>query len=454
MGSVEQASRTLKRLAPAGSRVVLGVSGGPDSQALLHLVGRLGKRLAWDSVCAVGVDHGLRPEARDELSLAEELAECFSIPFLMRQVEVSRTGNLLAAARSARYAALRQVAKKCGATRIAVAHTATDQVETFLLNAMRGAGLRGIGAIRPRRGPLIRPLLSVPRAEILDYLGKHGVPFAHDPSNRDQRRSRARLRQRVLPELSGLCPNLEAQVERLTRLARSDERYLLRIARTELAAQKGPLGSLQIADFLSRPQAITGRILRLWLRSARITASASNISKLRAEMARPRGGLSLGGRQLRVEQGHLWVVDEEPFACALPLPGIAHLPHLSLHIESQVLPAVLGETDPSLWTFRGAPTVAFDADRLHLDLEIRTFRSGDRVQPFGLNGQVKIGDMFTNHKIPRPLRRKWPLVVMAGEGGDVVWVVGIRRGSAAPVTAETQRIAVLTVSGKLPWHVG
>lgn len=229
---------------PRGGTVLVGVSGGPDSIALLDALARLREDLGL-VVVAHGVDHGLRDEAGGELDLAEEVARARDVAFGRSRVSVARGGNVQARAREARYRALAQAAREAGAVALATAHHADDRAETVLLRLLRGAGATGL-AVLPARAPLapelggdgtlalVRPLLRARRADVEAHVARHRLPYAMDPSNDDRRFLRARVRHEILPRLAELDP---AIVPHLGALA--DELFA---AREALAS--GRLGEL------------------------------------------------------------------------------------------------------------------------------------------------------------------------------------------------------------------
>ena len=204
-----------------GSVLLIAVSGGPDSMALLHVLARLAPKLALE-VRAHGVDHGLRSEAAGELDLAEAFAGKLGVPFARSLVRVAPGGNLQARARTARYAALADAARAAGTKAVATAHHADDRAETVLLRLLRGAGPQGL-AVLPPRAPLgttalelVRPFLRARRSVVIAHVDRHAVPFARDPSNEDPRYLRTRVRHEVLPLLAELSPGI---FEHLTALA-------------------------------------------------------------------------------------------------------------------------------------------------------------------------------------------------------------------------------------------
>jgi tRNA(Ile)-lysidine synthase len=216
-------------LAPRGTSVLVAVSGGPDSMALLHVLARLRSKHGF-SLFAHGIDHGLRPEAPAELDLAEALARALDVPFRRTRVDVAAGGNLQARARKARYAALHAAAREVGATRVATGHHADDRAETLLMRILRGAGPGGLAVLPPIaafpipvRTPaddapiyLVRPLVRARRAEVEAHIARHGIRFAEDPSNAQSRYLRTRVRKELMPILTALDPRV---VEHLCALA-------------------------------------------------------------------------------------------------------------------------------------------------------------------------------------------------------------------------------------------
>ncbi|HEY8088023.1 MAG TPA: tRNA lysidine(34) synthetase TilS [Polyangiaceae bacterium] len=200
---------------PRGSRVVVAVSGGPDSMALLHVLAGLRSSHAF-GLFAHGVDHGLRAEASVELDRAEDFSRSLDVPFSRSNLQVTPGGNLQARARTARWTALRTASSRAGADRIATGHHAEDRAETLLLRILRGTRPQGLGVLPPCDGDRIRPLFRARRADIDAHVGRHHVPFSVDPSNRDPRFLRSRVRYEILPRLEHLSPRI---IEHLCALA-------------------------------------------------------------------------------------------------------------------------------------------------------------------------------------------------------------------------------------------
>jgi tRNA(Ile)-lysidine synthase len=248
-----------------GARILCAVSGGPDSMALLDVLARLRQKLGFELV-AHGVDHGLRVEAAAELDLAEAHAKLLRVAFARSVLAVPPGGNLQARARTARYAALDAAARDAGATLTATAHHADDRAETVLLRLLRGSGPRGLAVLPARAGDRVRPLIRARRSDILLHVHRHQVPYSDDPSNRDRRHQRVRVREELLPLLSELSPGI---VEHLTALA---DALGASQAEKQLALELPvALGRAQ-RRLLTRAVALRQRGARIWLSGGDVLA--------------------------------------------------------------------------------------------------------------------------------------------------------------------------------------
>jgi len=213
---LRRSARTLREETPLarGDGVVVAVSGGGDSIALLHVLARLRAELGIE-LFAHGVDHGLRPEAGAELDLAERLASELGVEFSRTVLTLSDGGNLQARARDARYAALDAVRQRRGARWVATAHHESDRAETVLLRILRGASPRGLGVLPAASPGRLRPLIRSPLSAIKSHLERHGLAFANDPSNRNPRFLRTRIRHELIPLLEDMAPGATRHLNHL-----------------------------------------------------------------------------------------------------------------------------------------------------------------------------------------------------------------------------------------------
>jgi tRNA(Ile)-lysidine synthase len=252
------ATSRARRLLRPGDAVLVALSGGPDSTALVACLAALRDAGLAGAVSACHVDHGLRAGSAEDGDFCAALCAALAVPLERVRVSVA-AGNLQSQARRARYAALRAAAARAGAGRVATGHTRADQAETVLLRLLRGSGARGLAGIPPRRGPFVRPLLDCSRAQVLAYLRERGLGHREDPTNASPRFDRNRVRHELLPALEGLRPGAEAALARAADLLRDDDRALERSAR--LLVPRGSTDA-RVDALLAVPAAVRARAVR------------------------------------------------------------------------------------------------------------------------------------------------------------------------------------------------
>lgn len=441
----EAVGRALRRQAilAGGETVLVGVSGGADSVALLHLLAELAPE--WRlRLHVLHVDHQLRPDSARDAEFVRALGLRLDVPVDVERVTVAAGGSLEAAARAARYAALEAWADRVGAHRIALGHTADDQAETVLMRLLQGAGVRGLAGIPAVRGRVMRPLLHLRHADLVAELRRAGLAWLEDPSNRDPKYLRNRIRRDLLPFLASAYD--AGIVDRLTRLAALsrevvdalDHMAAAELDRLAIVTEGGltlPLDALR-----ALPDRVAAEVLRQ--AATRLGGRAPLRAWAHRGLARvlgpppPRRPFRLRGISVEVSgpRVRLGVAPLPPLPTrAVPVPGSLALPEIGATLVARVLPA-------QAYAVPAEPTrVAFDADRLAAPLLVRARRHGDRVTPFG-GGERRLKTLLIDAKVPRWERGRTPIVEA---GGEIVWVGGIRRAAAAPVTAETRRVLEL-----------
>jgi tRNA(Ile)-lysidine synthase len=293
--------------------LVLAVSGGADSMALLHGAASLAPGRGWQLVVA-HLDHGLRTDSADDARFVAEAAEALGLPWEMRRTDVgsaaaeSGTG-IEEAGRQARYAFLEAVAADHGPEAlVATAHTADDLAETVLLNLARGAGTRGVRGIPGRRGRMVRPLLHVRRTALRAALADAGVEHRDDPTNLDIDRARAAIRAEVLPVLERLNPEAVAAISRYAALAGDEDAFLDALAAEELSRRRGGDGAI---DWRKPPAPALGRrVLRLAIGEP--APAAERIEAILEAASGPRGGLviELGRGRIATIRGRRIVIGQ------------------------------------------------------------------------------------------------------------------------------------------------
>lgn len=257
-----RARRALLEAEVRNVTVLLAVSGGSDSTALLHVMSRVAAERGI-SLHAHGVDHGLRPEAATELAIAGELAGALAIPFSSTRVAVEAGSNVQARARRARLHALETTRIQIGAAFVATAHHLQDRAETVLLRLLRGAPAAGLGVLPVREGTRLRPLIRAPKELILAYLARHRLRFADDPSNRDPRYLRVRVRTELMPLLRALSPPIDETLAALADAHVAQELGNIPEESADLALLRSlPRASLEALRTLARTRSPETRV---WL---------------------------------------------------------------------------------------------------------------------------------------------------------------------------------------------
>lgn len=379
---------TLRRrgLLAATDRVLVGLSAGPDSTALVAALAELRDAGHLASVAALHVDHGLRAGGGEDAAAAKGTCERFGVAFESVRVVVGG-GNVQAQARRARYAALRAAATRAGANRIATGHTRSDQAETVLLRLLRGAGARGLGGIPPKRGAIVRPLIDRARGEGLAYLGELGLAWREDPSNATPRFARNRIRHEILPALRALAPAVERSLARTADLVRADEQALAARARQRI----GAAASVDLARLDAEPEAVRRRIVRrLWrnagggrgLERKHVEAILDLLARGRPGRATLRGGLEARCRYGRLEIGPVPARRGEIAQVEVVGPGRYGVPERGVTVE----------------------VAAARPDAIRWPLALRTRRAGDRFRPDGGRGTKKLKSWLIDRKVPREVR--------------------------------------------------
>ena len=466
--AVAQTIQTWDLLRP-GDRVVVGVSGGPDSTALLAVLAALRERWQLHLVVA-HLDHGLRGQAsRQDADFVRRLAERFRAAFVLEQVAVEQLArrwstSIEAAGRRARYAFFDRVAADQACTRVAVGHHRDDQVETVLLRFLSGAGSDGLAGMPFRRGRIIRPLLERSRTEILAYLKRRQLPFREDESNRSPQFARNRVRNQLLPWLRGqFNRRIDEAIWRLSRLLADEVAYLEAeaAALVERARLRLPAGRwFDAAALAAAPVALRRRALRqiLWSLVAgedALRLEAHHLEALDTVVRGSRQAIILpGGVRAEHQQGRLLLMpvacetrDDPPDAAnevrELPVPGQVALWEPWPLLWAEVLPEPPG--DRRELARPGHAYLDYDALGCPGRLYVRRWQAGDRLRPLGAPGTRKLQDVFVDRRIPRRLRGCIPLVTLSD---GILWVVGVTIADHARVRPATRAVLHLWIEAE------
>jgi tRNA(Ile)-lysidine synthase len=440
-----------RRLIPPGSTVLLAVSGGPDSLALLHLLART-RQQHGAALVAAYVDHGIRPadEIEADRSFVAQQATALDVPFVWSRVvpETDRRRSPEEAARLGRYRALARLATETGADAVATGHTRSDQAETVILRLVRGSGLRGLAAMAPaapwpvrgeRPPPLVRPLLALDRAEVEHYCAVLGLVPRHDPENDNPRYLRNRVRAEILPVLRASNPRIERVLARLADEARDWQATVEGAAAPALDHETDRGRSLSLdADELAGENAVTRLAqLRALLRAAlpdRAAPSRAHLAALDRLLLGPSGkGVDLpDGLRAQRRGGELVIERHRPEDARpailgperpVPMPG-------ELLIPGWRVSTARTDIHAGRWTAHDRWTVLLAPEAVS-SLAVGPRRPGDRIELARMQGRKRVQDLFVDCKVARAERDTWP--VFRSDRG-IVWVAGLRVAAWAAAT--------------------
>ncbi|MBO7748650.1 tRNA lysidine(34) synthetase TilS [Paenibacillus sp. MWE-103] len=444
-----------------GDAVVVAVSGGPDSMALLHALHRLSGPESLTLVAA-HVDHGFRgEESAKEAESVRRFAASLGVPcesaYIDMPAYIEATGmNGQAASRGKRYEFLLGVAHTYGASRIALAHHADDQAETVLMRILRGTGLSGLAGIPVSRFEknveLIRPLLRKYKADILRYCESWAIPYSHDSSNGQRHYFRNAVRLDILPYLSAYNPQLPQSLVRLAELASAEDDWLAletKAVYDRLVLPHREGCQLNRKALLGLHVALQRRLIKLILSYIGLETEPSSFESVETiRLAASEGAATTwsydagGGIRFVREYDDLrfiraWDAGRETVAPGGYAYAVAEgTTSLSLPEAEAILSfeetAAAGARRPG-----NRREALFDADAIRYPLTVRNRRPGDRMAVLGLNGTKKVQDMFVDDRVAPSRREVLPIVVDAN--GLVLWIPGIRRSASALVADSTTR---------------
>jgi tRNA(Ile)-lysidine synthetase, N-terminal domain/tRNA(Ile)-lysidine synthetase, C-terminal domain len=422
-----------EKLLSQGAPVIVGLSGGMDSMALLDVLTLLGYRCV-----AAHCNFHLRGEESDrDADFVKKWCKNVDIPFTSidfdtKQYAADKKISIEMAARELRYSWFEIIRSQYNAEAVAVAHHKDDSVETVLLNLIRGTGIRGLTGISPKNKNVIRPLLCTARGEIAEYIDERGIPYVVDSTNEEDVFIRNFLRLNILPELEAINPAVKEAIYRTSlNLSEAGKVYSVAIQgwmETVLRDDKIDIRALRET---ASPQSVLFEIL------SPMGFGPSTIEDIFQSMDAHPGKVFFSAKFRLIKDRDYFIIDrisEEPNAQASyfidkETNGIAR--PVRLAIRKGKMPVEIKKNPRFLYA---------DADALQFPLELRKWRQGDWFVPFGMKGKKKLSDYFTDRKFS--LRDKEDVWVLLS-GKDILWIVGERPDDRFKVTAKT--VIVLTI---------
>ncbi len=481
------------RMLSRGDKVVVGVSGGPDSLALTHLLWRVREEYGI-SLHLAHLNHMFRgAESEADSRFVASFAAGLGLPCTIEELDVpayiaAHGLSAEAGAREVRYAFFERVAAAVGADKIALGHHADDQVETVLLRILRGAGMRGLGGMSPvRDGRYIRPLIGVRRAEIEAYCQEHDLKPRLDSTNLSPVYLRNRIRRELLPFLRARYnPAVDASLLQIAEIVRAEDDYMAGEARKQLdrlrrnpdvlrsirnGQAQGVALVIDIAGLVDQPVALQRRIIRQAFdegrQGRRVGLEFVHVEAVRRLALEGRTGEMAtlpGGMVAAREYGYLYLgagrgfpeaggyspepgergktLSPEAVGGAWPIriPGRTEISGIGLVVEAMVSPAPVEGELPPFGRGIDREWVAVDRQKAGDQVWVRYRRPGERFWPLGAAGARKLKDFFIDAKVPRQIRDRVPIIAAGPEAEQIVWVTGLRIDERVKITAETREV--------------
>lgn len=446
------------RLILKGGKLVVAVSGGPDSVCLLHILVGLREKLGI-TLHVAHLNHELRgDESAADARYVAELARRLDLPCTVERRDVkayqqSKRLSLEEAAREVRYRFMAEVAEATGAQAVAVGHTLDDHIETILMHLIRGSGTRGLRGLQPsstwRFGKLaltvIRPLLEVSRKETAAYCRRRRLKPRLDTSNLSLSPLRNRIRQQLIPLLESYNPQVSEALLRTARIAADDlavlEEDALKMGRKIIKEQKNTV-ILDKERFISLPTALQRHLLRASMEKLLgnlMDVESRHIEEIMTSLHKPAGKIITlpDGLAFAIEYDR-YLLGRDPAALSpfpsleteyvLQIPGITALPGWQVKADVMKREPVTEENNG--WT------AYFDLDRTGDKLTVRRRRPGDRFQPLGMSQPKKLNEFMIDSKIPQAWRQRVPIVCSPEQ---IIWVAGWRIDERVKVTTDTNQ---------------
>lgn len=457
---LEKVKNTIKkfRLVDRGDKIVVSVSAGPDSTALLFALKELESDLGIKLYIA-HLDHMLRTrqEAKKDYEFVSSLSQKLGLPLVADKNDVKRYAkeaglSLEEAAREKRYKFLLRAAKEVGANKIALGHTLDDQAETVLMRLLRGAGLSGLKGIPPKRSLdgvfIIRPLIEVWRKQIEQYLAALNIRPRQDMTNVKTVFLRNRIRHKLIPYLRRYNPNIKEGLARTAQNLAYDYEVLADIVGGEFkrcARIKAEAVEFKISDLKKMPTGLRRGVLRRAIETLKKNLRRLDylhIEEIEKLMESPRGALDLPEKiKVSNKKGTIIIHRVRGFKSKalrirkqLCLPGKTSIPELKVMFDTSFVRRYLKCGKPNNVEY-------IDYDKTGKSLYVKTWERGDRFRPLGMKQDKKLQDLFVDEKVPRELRNSVPLVV---SGKKIILVCGLRLSDGVKITSGTKRILRLS----------
>lgn len=444
-------------LISSGDNIVIGLSGGPDSMALLYSLIDAQKSLDFNIIVA-HVNHGVRGEEAlaDQLFVQRKAKELNIVHYSknVNMVEYGKEKGITAeeAGRELRYGFFREILKNHGGGKIAVAHNKNDQAETLLMRIMRGTGIDGLKGMEFKVGDIIRPILNIYRGDIEDYIKNNNIETVLDKTNLLPIYSRNKVRLELIPYIEdNFNPNLINALWRLSQISNLDSSFLENTAKEKYNnIVKIQMSSKVILDaelLAKEDKSIQQRVIRISLEKVALGLQGfseqhiidiNNLILLGTgkKLNLPKGIIvSISYNELIFQKEEDMEIEDFKYELSL---GHNQFININYTFNIQIL-----DIDGISSIKMGRYVKCFDYDKIKGNLIVRNRKSGDRFHPFGMNGSKKLKDYFMDEKINKDIRKEIPLLI---DDENILWVVGYRTSDLYKLTKDSKKVLVVSVN--------
>lgn len=473
----EKVLHTIKKfdMLSSNDRVLIGISGGPDSVTLLNILLSLKKRYNLSFFIA-HLDHMLRGKESDEdVNFVKNLAQELGLPCKVKSCNLTKIARkehstLEEAAREYRYKFYSETAKKFKANKIALGHNADDQIETVLMRFLRGSGLEGLVGIPPIRGKIIRPLIECSKEEIEEYCKENKIEYRVDSSNEEVIYFRNKIRLELLPLLAkDYNKNIKDITLRLRNIVSEVSVYLnheTELLFKEVTRRKSPeMVIIDLKKFTSLPLALKRRIIRKSIEV--VKGNLYSISFAHNNEILKLTEHQLGEKEIylpdnlmtkkiynkiiiykkRISKDQTGEIPT-PWKYDILIPGKTEIKSLGIKVEIKILDSA--DIKSSLYLNRKKSKGEFlefiDYNKVKLPLKLRNRRSGDRFYPLKMKGLKKVKDFFIDNKIPKGCRDLIPILVDSED--QIIWIMGMRLDDRVKINSDTKKMLCVKVKIK------
>ena len=436
------------KLIDNGDTIIVGASGGPDSQFMIYMLNSLKSQIDFEIILA-HLNHLHRKESRNDEDLVRKTAEELNLKFFTRARSMDDYAKKLKvssedAGRRLRYEFFNDLAKEYKNPKIAVAHNKDDQAETVLMRIIRGTGLDGLKAMDYKSGNIIRPILDIKKSEIIAYLDFKKIPYAIDHTNFENDYTRNKIRLDIIPKLEEINPRVVDQIYSLSELAKDDLEVLDGVIGdkfAELSDIKKDKIIFDKAKFDKANPAILRRIIRKGIET--LNGEIKDISRENIDEFLTIRDLGTGKKiikdRLRLRKSYDSYILEikktkDKFEEEIYLEDVDLINFDGLYIKTSIINSKKYEKSKNIGYF--------DYDKLTFPLKVRTRKNGDRFTPLGHRSEKKLKDFFMDQKVDREKRDEIPLII---SNEKIIWLTGLRISDDFKVTESTKRILKIEV---------